>query len=492
MKENQYNGDMPREEFEKYGREALEWLGEYLENIDELPVLPRVAPGEIRALLPQEPPIEGESMSDILRDFREIIVPGVTHWNHPAFMSYFSITGSGPGILGEMLCAGLNVNAMLWKTCPSSTELEQTVMEWLRKLIGLPEDFWGISYDTASVSTMHAIAAARERVPGLDVRRKGLCGAGKRLRLYISTQTHSSAEKAAVTLGIGLEGVRKIETDSEFRMDPELLREAIIEDQAEGWQPFCVVATVGTTSTTSVDPVDRIAEICEEFGLWLHVDAAYGGMGAVLPERSWVMKGCEKADSLVTNPHKWLFTPQEFSAFFCRHQDVLKQTFSLVPEYLKTEQDQVALNYMDYGIQLGRRMRVLKMWFIIRYFGIRGIESRIRKVVDLADDFAGWVDSHPEFERLAPVPFSTVCFRAVPQGLKSGEGSSVRLDDLNEKLIKLVNDTGKAYLSHTRLHGVLTIRMALGNLRTEKKHVEAAWKVLRDGLKILKGEMGIE
>ncbi|MFH1964845.1 MAG: aminotransferase class I/II-fold pyridoxal phosphate-dependent enzyme [Acidobacteriota bacterium] len=489
MKEKKALGDMPANELRKFGYESIDWLADYLENIDDYPVLPQVEPGDISAQLPESPPLDGEDMGSILEDFREIIIPGVTHWNHPAFMSYFSITGSGPGILGELLCAGLNVNAMLWKTCPSSTELEQTVMEWLRKLVGLPDDFWGISYDTASVSTMHAIAAAREMVPGLNARQNGLCGSGKKLRLYISDQTHSSVEKSAIILGIGLDGVRKIPSDSEFRMDTELLESAIKEDVTDGWTPFCIVATVGTTSTTSIDPIDRIADICRENGLWLHVDAAYGGMGAVLPEMKWVFDGCEKADSLVTNPHKWLFAPQEFSAFFCRHQDVLKQAFSLVPEYLKTEQDQVALNYMDYGIQLGRRMRALKMWFVLRYFGVSGIQSRIRQVIEWAGEMAGWIDDHPEFERIAPVPFSTVCFRVDPDAVNF-PGDRVRaLDEFNENLIRAVNDTGKVYLSHTRLNGRLAIRMALGNIRTERKHIEQVWEILKTELGRLKENM---
>ena len=480
---------MPANELRKFGYDSIDWLADYLENIDSYPVLPQISPGDITAQLAESPPEYGEDMGSILEDFRKIIIPGVTHWNHPAFMSYFSITGSGPGILGELLCAGLNVNAMLWKTCPSSTELEQTVMEWLRKLVGLPEDFWGISYDTASVSTMHAIAAAREMVPGLDARQKGLSGSGKRLRLYISDQTHSSVEKSAIVLGIGLDGVRKIPTDAEFRMDTRLLEAAIEEDLADGWTPFCVVATVGTTSTTSIDPVDRIADICSENSLWLHVDAAYGGLGAVLPEMRWVFDGCEKADSLVTNPHKWMFTPQEFSALFCRHKDVLKQAFSLVPEYLKTEQDQVALNYMDYGIQLGRRMRALKMWFIFRYFGTRGIQSRIRQVVEWAGEMAGWIDDHPEFNRIAPVPFTTICFRAEPEGINFPGDRDLAVDEFNEKLITAVNATGKAYLSHTRLNRRLVIRLALGNIRTERRHIEQVWEILNTELSRLKEEM---
>jgi aromatic-L-amino-acid decarboxylase len=421
-------------------------------------------------------------MESILADVERVLVPGLTHWNHPAFMAYFGITASCPGILGELLCAAFNVNGMLWKTSPAATELEQATLDWLRQMIGLPTGFEGIIYDTASISSLHAVAAAREAFPELGVRREGMAGRPElpRLRVYASEQAHSSIEKAALTLGLGQAGVRKIPVDADFRMSPSALAEALREDLEAGWRPFCVVATVGTTSTTSVDPVPAVAEICEQHGLWLHVDAAYGGSAAILPEMRWVLQGCERADSLVVNPHKWLFTPIDCSAFFCRRMEVLRRAFSLVPEYLKTEQDAVVRNYMDYGVQLGRRFRALKLWMVIRFFGLSGLQARLREHIRLAQSFAAWVDGDPEFERMAPAPFSTVCFRALPVG---GEEEA---DRLNEALLEAVNRTGEVFLSHTRLRGRLALRLAVGNIRTDEPHVQLAWTLLKRELRRLR------
>ncbi len=473
--------DMPVQEFRHHAHQLVDWIAAYLEDIEKRHVLPDVHPGDIRARLPQQPPQSAESMDAIVADLEQVVMPGMTHWNHPDFFAYFAITGSGPGILAEMLSAAFNINGMLWRTCPSSTELEQVTLDWLRQMLGLPSGFWGIIYDTASVSTMHAIAAAREQVPGLQVREKGLAGRAEvsRLRLYASEQAHSSVEKSAITLGIGTEGVRKVPVDAEYRMLPDALAQAIIEDRQEGWLPFCVVATVGTTSTTSIDPVGAIAEICRQEKLWLHVDAAYGGAAAVLPEMQFVLEGCQDADSIVVNPHKWLFVPVDLSAFFTRKPEVLRRAFALIPEYLRTSEDSRVENFMDYGLQLGRRFRALKLWFVLRYFGRQGIADRIRKHLRLARDFATWVDEHPDFERVAPVPFSTVCFRAHPQGT---DDPSV-LDDLNARLLESVNGTRQVFLSHTKLQDRYVLRMAIGNLRTEQRHVQAAWELLCEKLK---------
>jgi aromatic-L-amino-acid decarboxylase len=483
-------GDMAPEEFRYFGRRLVDWTAHYLGSMERYPVLAKVRPGQIRKRLPPAGPEEPESMEQILADLESIVVPGITHWNHPGFFSYFSITGSGPGILGELLSAAFNVNGMLWKTSPAATELEEAVIDWLRQWLGLPAEFWGIIYDTASTSTFHALAAAREAVPGTHCREEGLAG-GPRLRLYTSEQAHSSVEKAAIALGVGLRGVRKIPVDDEFRLRPEKLEAAIREDLAAGRTPFAVVATVGTTSTTSVDPVPAVADLCRDYDLWLHVDAAYAGPAAILPEKRWVLEGCERADSLVTNPHKWLFTPIDASVLFCRRPEVLRQAFSLVPDYLKT--DEAATNFMDYGIQLGRRFRALKLWMVMRYFGRRGVEARLREHLRLAAEFARWVDEHPDFERLAPTPFSTVCFRACPARLRAESGAAVvpgraasrphpdpgeRLDGLNEQLLERVNGTGEVFLSSTRLHGRLVLRLAVGNLKTTEQHVRRAWELL--------------
>ncbi len=477
------NGDMPVEEFRKYGYQLIDWIADYLNNLESLPVLSKVKPGEIKEQLPIVPPERSEPMENVFNDIDDIILPGITHWNHPGFMAYFNSTSSGPGILAELLSAALNVNGMLWKTSPSSTELEQVTLNWFRQMLKLDEDFWGIIYDTASVSTMHAIAAAREQIKNVDARIKGLAGRKevKRLRLYASEQVHSSIEKGAITLGIGLEGVRKIPVDDEFKMIPSKLQEAIEEDRKNGWLPFCVVATVGTTSTTSIDPVNEIADICIKENLWLHVDAAHGGVAALVPEMRYILNGVEKADSIVVNPHKWMFTPVDLSIFFTKKPNILKQAFSLVPEYLKTAEDSKVENYMDYGIQLGRRFRSLKLWFIIRYFGTEGIIERVREHLRIGKKFAGWVDEHPQFERLAPVPLSTTCFRAHPSDINNED----ELNKLNEKLMNLVNSTGKVFITHTKLNGKFVIRLVVSGLRTEERHVKLAWDIIQSCLKEL-------
>ncbi len=477
-------GDMPAADFRQFAHQLVDWVADYLEKIEQHPVLPEVTPGFLRAQLPATPPLSGEAMENILADIDRLIMPGMTHWNDPSFFAYFAITGSGPGILGDLLSTAFNINGMLWKTCPSATELEQVTLDWLRQMLGLPKNFWGIIYDTASISSMHALAAAREQLIDLRIREEGLAGRAEvpRLRLYTSEHAHSSIEKAAIALGLGTAGVRKIAVDENFRMRPDTLAQAIAEDRRNGWRPFCVVATVGTTSTTSIDPVPEIAAICEQENLWLHVDAAYGGAAAVVPEMRHVIDGCERADSIVMNPHKWLFVPFDFSAFYTRKPEVLRRAFSLVPEYLRTAQDSQVENLMDYGIQLGRRFRALKLWFVLRYFGWEGLAARIREHIRLAQQFAGWIEAHPDFERMAPTPFSTVCFRAHPARLNDEEA----LNQLNERLLEAVNTTREVFLSHTKLNGRYVLRLAIGNLRTEERHVRRAWEIIHEKLVMCK------
>lgn len=479
-------GELDLEEFRRQGRRLVDWIAEYLAEPERYPVLARVRPGEVAAQLPEAPPEAAEPIDAILADFERVILPGVTHWNHPGFMAYFGITGSAPGILGELLTAALNVNAMLWRTSPAATELEAVTLGWLRRLLGLPDGLFGVIMDTASISSLVAMAAAREAVPGLDVRARGLAGA-PRLRAYISDQTHSSVEKAAITLGIGAENVVKVRSDDQFRLDPAQLEAAIERDLAAGYRPFFLCGTVGTTSTTSVDPIPALAEIAERHGLWLHVDGAYGGVAAILPERRGVLAGAERADSIVVNPHKWLFTPIDLSAFYTRRPAVVRGAFSLVPEYLRTSEAEAggAVDLMDYGVQLGRRFRALKLWFVIRAYGVEGIAARLREHIRLANQFAAWVDAAPDFERLAPVPFSTVCFRAHPPGL----ADEAALNRLNEALLERVNATGEVYLSHTRLHGRHTLRIAIGNIRTAERHVARTWELLNRELAAL-GDAG--
>ncbi|MFP5310380.1 MAG: pyridoxal phosphate-dependent decarboxylase family protein [Actinomycetes bacterium] len=488
-------GDMDPETFRVHGRTVVDWIADYLAGVGDLPVLSRVAPGDVRAALPAVPPAAPEPFADVLADLDRVVVPGTTHWNHPAFHAYFAITGSGPGILGEAVAAALNVNGMLWRTSPAATELEEVVLDWLRQLLGLPgpEDpgggFRGIILDTASVATLTALAGAREAA-GLDVRVRGMAGRGDLppLRVYTSTQAHSSVAKAAITLGLGQDGVRSVATDAAFRLDVAALEDAIRADVQLGVRPLAIVATVGTTSSTSVDPVAEVADLrerlVEELGhpIWLHVDGAYGGMVALCEELRWVLDGVERADSFVTNPHKWLFTPIDCSALYVRDPGVLKAAFSLVPEYLTTDDPDAVTDYMDWGVQLGRRFRALKLWMVLRWFGADGLARRIRHHVAQARHVADWVDAHPRLERLAPVPMSTVCFRDVGDvGAGTGAGAGVDeavLRERNLAWMRRVNATGEVFLSHTELDGRTCLRLATGNLRTDDARLERTLGVL--------------
>lgn len=467
--------DMPIEEFRKSGHQLIDWIADYLNDIEKYPPLSQVNPGDILKRIPESPPQKGEDIENVLKDVDKILMDGITHWNHPGFMAYFNSTSSGPGILAELLTAGLGINGMLWKTSPVFTELERAMMNWFRQMIGLPENYWGIIYDTASTSSMHAIASAREQL-NLGFREKGMTGREEipKLRMYCSEHAHSSIEKGAVTLGIGIEGVKKIPVNNKFELIPKKLEQKIVEDFLEGNKPFCVVATVGTTSTTSIDPIEEIAELCEKYNIWLHIDAAYAGVAAMIPEMKWITKAWEKADSIVVNPHKWMFTPMDLSIYFTRKPEILKQAFSLVPEYLKTKVDDEVENLMDYGIQLGRRFRSLKLWFIIRYFGVDGLASRIKNHIKLAKEFAEWVDNENDFELMAPVLFSTICFRYNP-----GNKTEEELNNLNEKLFEKINSSGKIFLSHTKLNGKFVIRLTIGSIRHERRHIEEAWQIIK-------------
>ncbi|HEX8087449.1 MAG TPA: pyridoxal-dependent decarboxylase [Blastocatellia bacterium] len=477
-------GDMPAEEFRQYGHQLIDWIADFLANVGNLPVFPDVQPGDISGKLPGAPPIKGEAMDEILADVDRVIMPGMAHWNHPRFFAYFTSSGGAPGILGELLSAAFNINSMLWQSCPSATELEQVTLDWLKQMIGLPPETWGIMYDGGSSSTFHAIAAAREQLTELKVRERGLSGRGNipRLRIYTSDLGHSSIDKAALALGLGLDSVRRVAVDDQYQMYPQALEEAIAEDRGAGSLPFCVVATVGSTSCTSVDPVRAIAGICEREGLWLHVDAAHGGAAAVVPEMRYVLDGCDRADSIVINPHKWLFVQMDLSVLYTRKPEVLRRAFNLVPEYLRTTKGDEVVNYMDYGLPLGRRFRALKLWFTLRYFGVEGIADRIREHVRLARQFAEWVDEHSEFERMAPVPLSTICFRAHWQGMDDNE----LLNHFNEQLMQAINHTGEAFLSHTKLAGRFTLRLVVSQLRTNEAHVARVWEIVQEQSRLLK------
>ena len=457
-------GDMPVDEFRAEGHAVVDWIADYLEQGSELPVLSRVRPGQVRAALASAPPQKGEDAAAILRDVGEVILPGLTHWNQPGFMAYFPNTGSGPGILGEMLAAGLNVNGMVWRSSPAFTELEEVTLDWVRQMLGLPEMFGQIT-DTASASTLYALAAARERATknGIDSRQ----------RVYCSREANSSVGKAVLTLGLGREGLHTVDTDEALRMDAARLSDAIARDRAAGNNPVAVVATVGTTSTAAIDPVDAIADICERERLWLHVDAAYGGVAAIVPEKRYVLRGCARAQSIVVNPHKWLFVPMDCSLLYTSDPQSLRDAFTQTGEYLRTT-DPGVTNLMDYGLSLGRRFRALKLWYVLRYFGVDGITARLREHMRLAAELAAWVDTEPDFERLADVHFSTVVFRYAPRGVAAEDRNS-----LNERLLEGVNATGISFLSGTRVRGSYAIRVAIGNIRTMEAHVRKTWETIR-------------
>jgi aromatic-L-amino-acid decarboxylase len=473
-------GDMPADEFRRSLHRIADWVADYREGIEDLRISPDVVPGEIKARLPQAPPDAAVPLNDIFQDFKKLIIPGIVHWGHPAFLGYFGSSTTSAGIVGEMLMGALNVSTMTWRTSPAATELETLVLDWLRQLLELSTDYTGVVYDTASVAVMHALAAARENL-GFDARAQGLCGRAEVpvLRIYASDQAHSSVEKAAITLGIGERNVRRVPCEANYRMDVSALRSAIETDSRAGLLPMAVIATVGTTSTTSVDSVHEIAAVCNEHRLWLHVDAAYGGAMALLPEGRHVMNGVEAADSIVVNPHKWLFVPLDFSALYLRRPELLRATFSLVPEYLRGDAEQAERNYMDYGIQLGRRFRALKAWMVIRAFGREGLAARIREHIRLARLFATWLDADPQFELLAPVMMAVVCFRVVPQVVENMAPVDQEIDSLNRRLVEAINRSGEAYLTHTHLNGRIAMRLAVGNILTTERHLAKVFALIR-------------
>jgi aromatic-L-amino-acid/L-tryptophan decarboxylase len=457
--------EMSPEEFRRSGHEVVDWIADYFANIRDVPVLPDMQPGDLVAKLPGSGPEQPEPIDQILEDFRNLIVPASTHWNHPHFHAYFANSAAGAGILAEALSAALNMNHMVWKSSPAGEELEQVVMGWLRDWLGLPPNFFGVIYDTASVSTMHALICAREFVCP-EARREGAMSG--RLTVYTSEHAHSSVEKGAIAVGFGQDNVRKIPVDAEFRMRPEALRSALEHDLHRGKQPCCIVPTVGTTSTTSIDPVPLIADLAEQAKAWLHVDASFAGSAAIVPEFRWLVDGCSRAQSFVVNPHKWLFTPVDCSAFYTPHPEILKRALSIVPEYLKTSADGTAVNYMDYGVPLGRRFRALKLWFIMRYFGREGVAAILRDHVRWTQDLAQEIAKHPDFELAAPVPLSLICFRY--------RGT----DEQNRTLLERINATRKVFLSHTALNGRFVLRFSVGNVRARRDDLQFAWDIVRD------------
>jgi aromatic-L-amino-acid decarboxylase len=472
---------MEADVFRRHGHEVIDWVADYLENVEKYPVLAQVAPGEIKSRLDASPPRHGEAMERILTDFREVILPGVTHWNHPRFFAYFPANNSGPAILGELLSAALGTNGMLWQTCPAATELEEVALDWLRQMLGLPAPWRGVIQDTASTATLCALLCARERLTDFEVNRRGFAAgaAGGALRVYVSQEGHSSIEKGAKIAGFGAENVVRVGVDEGYVLDPQDLERRIVADRESGLRPCCIVATCGTTSSTAIDPVAAIAGIAERHGLYLHVDAALAGSAAILPEKRWILDGVDRADSFVFNPHKWLFTNFDCSAHFIRDSDTLIRVMSILPEYLKTDRDREVTNFRDWGIPLGRRFRSLKLWFVLRHYGVEGLRERLREHLRLAAAFARWVEEIADFELMAPVPLNTVCFRFHP-GKDDGDGlSAEELERINKALMEEVNASGRIYITHTKLNGRFVLRFCVGQTQTRERHVREGWECLR-------------
>jgi aromatic-L-amino-acid/L-tryptophan decarboxylase len=466
---------MNNSEFREWAHRLADRMADYYENIESYPVKSKVKPGSIIAQLPSKPPDRGEDMHEIMNDFENIIMPGITHWQSPDFFAYFPANSSYPSILAEMITASLGAQCMVWDTSPAAAELEEMMMNWLKTMTGLPSAWHGVIQDTASTSTLAALLSAREKITAYTINESGFIG-NEKLRVYCSTETHSSVEKAIKIAGVGRKNLVKITTDARYRMDIHALRKAISDDISAGFQPLCVVATLGTTGCTAVDPLDEIAAFCNETGVWLHVDAAYGGTALLLPEYRWMIKGIEQADSFVFNPHKWMFTNFDCSAYFVKDKEALIRTFEILPEYLKTTSRGLVNDYRDWGIPLGRRFRALKLWFVIRSFGVNKLQEKIREHIHIARWFEQQVASEAGFELMAPVPLSLVCFRYKPDD-SAGTGN---LNRVNEELLGKLNATGRIFLTHTKLNGQYTLRMSIAGTLTTRQHVEKAWELIKE------------
>jgi len=466
---------MDSNEFRHYAHQLVDWMADYLENIEKLPVKAITQPGEIYRKLPEQAPQDGENMAAIFQDFLDIILPGMTHWQSPNFFAYFPANSSYPSILAEMLTATLGAQCMKWETSPAATELEERVMNWLKEMTGLPKHYQGVIQDTASTASLVAILSAREKHSDYQVNEKGLKWHDN-FRVYCSAETHSSIEKAVKIAGLGSHNLVKVAVDEDYAMDVRALKNAIESDLKINNKPICVVATIGTTGSTAVDPLQEIAAICSRHDIWLHVDAAYAGSALILPDYRWMIKGVEYADSLVFNPHKWLFTNFDCSAYFVKDKYALLRTLQIVPEYLKTQNQGKVNDYCDWGIQLGRRFRALKLWFVIRSYGVKGLQEKLQHHMAMAEKLSDAIRSDPDFEIMAPVSLNLVCFRYRPQGL---EDTDV-LNTLNEGFLKMLNETGKVYLSHTRLNGQFVLRMVVAQTNLEQRHLEQAWGLIRE------------
>jgi aromatic-L-amino-acid decarboxylase len=462
------------EEFRKYAHQLADWMADYYQNIENYSVKSTVKPGDIFNSLPDLPPSEGESMDKILMDFQFGILPGITHWQHPNFFAYFTANTSYPSMLAEMLTAAMASQCMIWETSPAAAELEEKVMNWLRSMIDLPAIFEGVIQDTASTATLVAILTAREKCTDYSINEQGFTGTEK-LRLYCSTETHSSIEKAVKIAGLGKKNLVKIEVDETLAMRSDRLREAIENDLDQGFKPFCVVATLGTTGTLAIDPLHSIAQICEEFKLWLHVDAAFAGTALVLPENRWMTIGIEQADSFVFNPHKWMFTNFDCSAYFVKDKEALLKTFEILPEYLKTRTRGMVNDYRDWGIQMGRRFRALKLWFVIRNFGVDGIKEKVNEHITLAKNLAEKIRESGDFILFEPQHLNVVCFRYQPRQISTVE----EINQINLNLMHKLNESGEIYITHTKVKGLVTLRMVIAQTNVQERHVEKAWELIK-------------
>lgn len=448
-------------------------MADYLESVEQYPVRSQVEPGKIAGQLPASPPEQGEDMQRIFADFRSIVLPGITHWQHPSFFAYFPANSSPPSVLAEMLTATLGAQCMLWQTSPAATEMETRMLDWLRQMIGLPDGFTGVIQDSASSAILCAILTAREKATGWRANEEGVNG---RLTVYCSDQTHSATEKDAKVAGIGRQNVRKIAVDENFALRPDDLDAAIAEDKRAGATPICVVASLGTTGVGAMDPLRAIGEVCRRHGVWLHVDAAWAGSALVLPEYRDLLDGIEHVDSLVFNPHKWLFTNFDCSAHFVRDPDALVRTLEILPAFLRTREKGHVIDYRDWSVPLGRRFRALKLWFVIRSYGVAQLRQMIAAHIDMARELEAWIGEAPDFELMAPRSLALINFRHRPRDIDDAE----TLDRLNERLLEQLNDSGKLYLTQNRVRGRYAIRFAIGQTYTQRGHVEAAWRAIRE------------